>query len=63
MQCVLKSVMVYPQELDLGIFELQEFSPPSQNRKEWLALEDDFRTLGISQIVSELPQFGQFLAQ
>jgi hypothetical protein len=30
--------------------------------EEWLALEDDFRTLGISQIVTELPQFNQFLA-
>jgi hypothetical protein len=57
MQCVLKSVMVYPQELDLGIFELQEFSPPSQNRKEWLALEDDFRTPGIGQIAAGIPRF------
>ena len=63
LQCVLKGVTVYPQKLDLEIFELQEFLPGSQNRKEWLALEDDFRTLGISQIVSELPQFDQFLAQ
>jgi hypothetical protein len=30
--------------------------------KEWLALEDDFRTLGISQIVAELPLFNRFLA-
>lgn len=62
LQCVLKSVTVHPQKLDLEIFELQEFLPGSQNRKEWLALEDDFRTLGFSQIVSELPQFHQFLA-
>jgi hypothetical protein len=30
--------------------------------EEWLALEGDFRTLGISQIVTELPHFNQFLA-
>jgi hypothetical protein len=30
-------------------------------KEEWLALEDDFRTLGISQIVTELPQFNEFL--
>ena len=29
---------------------------------EWLALADDFRTHGITQIVTELPQFNQFLA-
>src|SRR5215469_2600053 len=49
LQCVLKGVTVYPQKLDLEIFELQEFLPGSQNRKEWLALEDDFRTLVISE--------------
>jgi len=49
-------VTVYPQKLDLEIFEMQEFLPGSQNRKEWLALEDDFRTLGVSQIVAEVPQ-------
>ena len=36
LQCVLKSVTVYPQKLDLEIFELKEFLPGSQNRKEWL---------------------------
>jgi site-specific DNA recombinase len=36
LQCVLKSVTVYPQKLDLEVFELQEFLPGSQNRKEWL---------------------------
>ena len=36
LQCVLKGVTVYPQKLDLEIFELQEFLPGSQNRKEWL---------------------------
>jgi hypothetical protein len=36
LQCVLKSVTVYPLQLDLEIFELQEFLPGSQNRKEWL---------------------------
>ena len=36
LQCVVKSVTVHPQKLDLEIFELQEFLPGSQNRKEWL---------------------------
>ena len=36
LQCVLKGVTVYPQKFDLEIFELQEFLPGSQNRKEWL---------------------------
>jgi hypothetical protein len=27
---------IQPQKLDLEIFELQEFLPGSQNRKEWL---------------------------
>ncbi len=40
LQCVLKSVTVYPQKLDLEIFELQEFLSGSQNRKEWLPGED-----------------------
>jgi len=31
--CVIKSVTVHPQKLDLEIFELQEFLPGSQNRK------------------------------
>jgi hypothetical protein len=36
LQCVVKSVTVHPQKLDLEIFELLEFLPGSQNRKEWL---------------------------
>jgi chromosome segregation ATPase len=32
LQCVLKTVMVHPQKLDLEIFELQQFLPGSQNR-------------------------------
>jgi site-specific DNA recombinase len=36
LQCVVKSVTVHPQKLDLEIFELEEFLPGSQNRKEWL---------------------------
>jgi len=36
LQCVLKSVAVHPHKLDLEIFELEEFLPGSQNRKEWL---------------------------
>ena len=36
LQCVVKSVTVHPQKLDLEIFELQEFLPGSQNRKAWL---------------------------
>jgi uncharacterized coiled-coil DUF342 family protein len=36
LQCVLKGVTVHPQKLALEIFELEEFHPSSQNRKEWL---------------------------
>jgi hypothetical protein len=28
-----------------------------KREKGWLALEDDFRTLGILQVVAELPHF------
>jgi hypothetical protein len=45
LQCVLKSVTVHPHKLDLEIFELQEFLPGSQNRKEWLPNRD--ASLGI----------------
>jgi hypothetical protein len=36
LQCVLKGVTVHPQKLAKEIFELEEFHPSSQNRKEWL---------------------------
>jgi Recombinase/Recombinase zinc beta ribbon domain len=36
LQCVLKGVTVHPGQLDLEIFELGEFCPSSQKRKEWL---------------------------
>jgi hypothetical protein len=36
LQCVLKGVTVHPQKLALEIFELEEFHPSSQIRKEWL---------------------------
>jgi hypothetical protein len=36
LQCVLKGVTVHPRKLALEIFELDEFHPSSQNRKEWL---------------------------
>ena|SRR5882672_8501342 len=36
LQCVLKGVTVHAQKLQLEIFELGEFHPSSQNRKEWL---------------------------
>jgi site-specific DNA recombinase len=36
LQCVLKGVTVSPQKLTLEVFELEEFHPSSQNRKEWL---------------------------
>ena len=36
LQCVLKGVTVHRQQLDLEIFELEEFHPSSTNRKEWL---------------------------
>jgi hypothetical protein len=50
------------QTRDPEPFQLQEFLTGPQIRTEWLALEDDFRTLGISQIVTEIPQLNQFLA-
>jgi site-specific DNA recombinase len=40
LQCVLKGVTVRPDSLALEIFELGEFVPSSQNRKEWLPGED-----------------------
>lgn len=36
LQCVLKGVTVHPGQLDLEMFELGEFCPSSQKRKEWL---------------------------
>ncbi len=36
LQCVLKGVTIHPQKLALEIFELEEFHPSSQNRKNWL---------------------------
>jgi site-specific DNA recombinase len=36
LQCVLKGVTVHPEKLSLEIFELEEFCPSSQKRKEWL---------------------------
>jgi chromosome segregation ATPase len=44
LQCVLKTVTVYPKKLDPEIFELQEFLPGSQNREEWLPFVDTYRT-------------------
>jgi hypothetical protein len=36
LQCVLKGVTVHSGKLALEIFELEEFQPSSQKRKEWL---------------------------
>jgi hypothetical protein len=36
LQGVLKGVTVHPNKLALEIFELEEFHPSSQKRKEWL---------------------------
>jgi hypothetical protein len=36
LQCILQGVTVQPSKLALEIFELEEFPPSSQNRKEWL---------------------------
>jgi hypothetical protein len=36
LQCVLKGVTVQPDKLSSEIFELEEFCPSSQKRKEWL---------------------------
>ncbi len=46
-----------PKRIGLVTLDLQEFLPGAQNRKEWLALEDDFRTLKLSGFVAELPKF------
>jgi hypothetical protein len=40
LQCVLKGVTVHSGKLALEIFELEEFQPSSQKRKEWLPGED-----------------------
>jgi hypothetical protein len=45
LQCVLKGVMVHPGKLALEIFELEEFCPTSQSRKEWLPDMYGLRTL------------------
>jgi hypothetical protein len=36
LQCVLKTVVVYRSKLQMEVFELEEFHPSSQNRKDWL---------------------------
>ncbi len=40
LQCVLKGVTIHPGKLALEIFEMEEFCPSSQKRKEWLPGED-----------------------
>ncbi len=40
LQCILKQVMIYPDKLDLEVFELAEFCRGSQERKEWLPGQD-----------------------
>jgi site-specific DNA recombinase len=47
LQCVLKSVTVHPEKLELEVFELEEFLPGSQNRKEWLpGLDSNWQPFG-----------------
>jgi hypothetical protein len=36
LQCVLKRVIVHPSKLQMEVFELEEFHPSSQKRKDWL---------------------------
>jgi site-specific DNA recombinase len=36
LQCVLKAVIVHPSKLQMEVFELEEFHPSSQKRKDWL---------------------------
>jgi hypothetical protein len=36
LQCVLKGVIVHPSKLQMEVFELEEFQPSSQKRKDWL---------------------------
>lgn len=45
LQCILKGVAVQPKKLSLEIFELEEFQLTSQNRKEWLPVLYELRTL------------------
>jgi hypothetical protein len=45
---VLKGVTVYPSELDLEIFGLEESCPGSQNREEWLPFVDTYRTFSLA---------------
>jgi chromosome segregation ATPase len=59
LQCVLRSVTVHPQKLDLEIFELQEFLCGSQNRKEWLPELYDLRTLRFEVPRTPRPQEGR----
>ena len=56
------SVTVDRQMFLLEILQPEEFLTGSQILEESLALEDDFRTLGSSQIVTDLPQLDQFLS-
>jgi hypothetical protein len=55
LQCVLKEVTVHPQKIALEIFELDEFQLGSQNRKDWLAQGDDFRTF-LREFVASVPE-------
>jgi site-specific DNA recombinase len=40
LQCVLKGMIVRPSRLEMEVFELEEFRPSSQNRKDWLPGQD-----------------------
>ena len=40
LQCVLKTVTVHPDKLDLEVFELGEFCPGSQKSEGWLPGQD-----------------------
>lgn len=40
LQCALKGEIVHPSKLQLDVFELEEFQPRSQKRKDWLPAQD-----------------------
>jgi site-specific DNA recombinase len=40
LQCVLKEVIVHRSKLQMEVFELEEFHPSSQKRKDWLPGQD-----------------------
>ena len=40
LQCLIKDITIYPDKMELNIFEYAEFAPSSQKRKVWLGDQD-----------------------